>query len=122
MSRLSSALLVTIGFLLAVGTTLANANGKAKKKIITASAIANGTQVNVQTGTAATKGPSKVECLNASNGNNGQGTCYILGPGYHGDVQPGHEIGTSGAGTVTLTCDGNPYPLRCTAEITEEKE
>jgi hypothetical protein len=80
-------------------------------------------QDNVQTGTAAVKGPATVTCIGATNGGGGPNsrpaTCYITGPGYHGDVSLGQSIGTSGAGTVTLGCDGSPEPLHCTARVKE---
>jgi len=63
--------------------------------------------------------PSAVTCTQASGG--GASTrCFIQSPGYSGLLKAGQTIGTSGAGTVSLSCTGT-YPvggsLSCSARI-----
>ena len=68
-------------------------------------------------GTAAIQGPAKVTCLSATGAG---GTCYIEAPGYSGQVSPNppnNPIGTSGAGTVTLNCNGTGNNLACSAKV-----
>ena len=43
--------------------------------------------------------------------------CFITAPGYNGRVAKGQTIATSGAGIVTLTCDGQGNGLVCAARI-----
>jgi hypothetical protein len=93
---------------------------QSKPQTINASVDAQG---NAQTATAAINGPARITCTIATNGggpNSRPATCYVTAPGVNRDVTVGQTVGTSGAGTVTLACDGNPYPLRCTARIEEE--
>jgi hypothetical protein len=111
-------MLVSLLGVLAIPVMLAQ-NSK-KVQTIDASVDAQG---NVHTATAPVKGPATVTCASATNGGGGSNarpaTCYITGPGYHGDLVAGQSIGTSGAGTITLACDGNPYPLHCRASVEE---
>lgn len=65
-------------------------------------------------GTTAVQGPTPVTCLSASGGG---GKCNIAAPGYFGDIAPGTQIGTSGAGTVTLNCSGTGNYLACSAKV-----
>lgn len=67
-------------------------------------------------GTAAVQGPATVTCLSASGSG---GTCFIVGPGYSGQVAPNKQIGTSGAGTVTLNCNGTGNYLTCSAKVAQ---
>jgi hypothetical protein len=84
-------------------------------RIITSTTDSSGNQ---HPGSGAVGGPSPVTCTSASGSNPRQypPSCNISAPGYNGPVAPGQTIGTSGAGTVTLTCNGQ-VPLRCTASI-----
>jgi hypothetical protein len=68
---------------------------------------------NQHPGTAAVGGPAQVTCTFVAGTN---ATCYIVGPGVANQVPKGGQVGTSGAGTVTLTCNGNGA-LRCQARI-----
>jgi len=82
---------------------------------IVSTTSANG---NTNPGRAPIKGPSSVTCVSAV-GNTQQGykaSCNIDAPGHFGPVDVNQTIGTSGAGTVTLTCNGQA-PLRCVATI-----
>jgi hypothetical protein len=68
-------------------------------------------------GTAPAKGPATVRCLSAVSDLGKPAGCYIVAPGYAGEVPVGHSIGTSGAGTVTLTCTGQGNVVRCVAQV-----
>lgn len=61
-----------------------------------------------------------VKCTSAYGASSGTARCYINAPGYQGTLDVGQSIGTTGAGTVQLTCSGT-YPatgmLSCTAVI-----
>ena len=65
------------------------------------------------------KSPAIVECTQASGGGTSS-RCYIQSPGWTGSLQQGQSIGTSGAGTVSLSCNGS-YPvggaLSCSVQI-----
>jgi hypothetical protein len=88
---------------------------KAAAQTITATGDANGSQ---HPGTAAIRGPSSIKCVSAiGQGHQQKPSCYITAPGYSGIVDIGKTVGASGAGTVTLTCNGQGA-LRCTAQIT----
>jgi hypothetical protein len=88
---------------------------KTAGRVISSTTDANGNQ---HPGSAAVSGPSSVTCISASGQNPGTYTpsCFIVAPGYGGIVNKGNTIGTSGAGTVTLTCNGQ-VPLSCSASI-----
>ena|SRR5947209_1405004 len=76
------------------------------------------THGNIIPGSAAISGTATVTCVSA-HGNNphvNRPACNIAAPGYNGAVKPGSSVGTSGAGTVTLTCSG-AAPLQCSASI-----
>lgn len=71
-------------------------------------------------GLAAVAGAAQVKCVGArSDISNPQPTssCNIVAPGYNGDLKVGASIGTSGAGTVTLTCNGQGNRLDCDARV-----
>jgi hypothetical protein len=92
-----------------------DAKAKASAQVVNASADQNGNQ---HPGTEAIRGPSSIKCLSAV----GQGTtykpsCNVTAPGYSGIVDIGKTVGASGAGTVTLTCNGQGA-LRCSISIT----
>lgn len=63
-----------------------------------------------------------VECTQASGGIYGT-TCGIQSPGWTGFLSAGQSIGTSGAGTVSLSCGGtysaNGGGLTCTAQVSQ---
>ena len=71
-------------------------------------------------GTTAVKGPAKVTCLSATQSgakaSDPPATCYVTGPGLASQLPKGANAGTSGAGTVTLTCNGIGN-LRCAARV-----
>jgi hypothetical protein len=71
-------------------------------------------------GTTAVKGPAKVTCVNASQSgakpNDPPASCYVTGPGLGSALPKGASAGTSGAGTVTLTCNGIGN-LSCSARV-----
>jgi|ERR1700722_11286655 len=68
---------------------------------------------NQHPGTAATNGPVTVTCTSVGGTN---AACFISGPGVAKEVAKNVQVGTSGPGTVTLTCDGSA-PLTCQARI-----
>jgi hypothetical protein len=71
-------------------------------------------------GTTAVKGPATVTCLSASQSGAKPGdppaSCYVTGPGLAQQLARGANAGTSGAGTVTLTCNGIGN-LSCSARV-----
>lgn len=91
---------------------------KATTQTISSSSSGGGTNF----GTATVNTASVVTCTYAAGGTYGT-SCYINAPGWGGVVNVGQSIGTSGAGTVTLSCYGQ-YPvnggLNCTAKIDDE--
>jgi hypothetical protein len=102
--------------LVATGAILSTAGIAWAAQTITATADVNG---NPRPATAQIDGPSNIRCTNAA-GQAGEGdkpSCRIVAPGYTGTVEIGKIVAADGAGTVTLTCNGQP-PLRCTAQIT----
>ncbi len=74
-------------------------------------------------GIASVTVPSTVKCNNAYGAVPPGGMppkCWIDAPGYSGLVEVGASVGTSGAGTVQLTCVGSVKPngaLICDAEV-----
>jgi len=73
-------------------------------------------------GTAPVKGPATVTCTNAtSNVPRPQPppSCFIVAPGYSGQLDKGKSAGTSGAGTVVLNCNGQGDFLTCSASVQE---
>lgn len=77
---------------------------------ISASTDASGNQ---HPGTHAVGGAATVTCTLVAGTN---ATCFIVGPGVAQQIPKGANVGTSGAGTVTLTCNGSGA-LRCSARI-----
>jgi len=65
-------------------------------------------------GTASVSGPSRLICLEASGAG---GSCFVVAPGYTGNLQPGGSRGTSGPGTVALDCSGTGDFLQCSLQI-----
>src|SRR5882757_2249717 len=82
----------------------------AGSRILNASTDRSGNQHNEST---AVGGAAKVTCTMAAGKN---ATCFIAGPGVAQQVPQGQNVGTSGAGTVTLSCNGTA-PLRCQARV-----
>ena len=71
-------------------------------------------------GTAPVKGPATVTCTKAvSDIPRPQPipSCSIVAPGYSGQLNKGQSAGTSGAGTVTLNCNGQGNVLSCSATV-----
>ena len=81
-----------------------------------ASVVINATVDNTgqHPGTAAVAGPTKLTCLSASGKD---GRCYVVGPGVNNIIAPGAIVGTSGAGTVTLNCNGTGNFLQCSLRV-----
>jgi hypothetical protein len=82
----------------------------AGSRILNASVEQSGNQHNQST---AVGGPAKVTCTMAAGKD---ATCFVVGPGIAQQVPQGQNVGTSGAGTVTLSCNGSA-PLRCQARV-----
>ena len=89
--------------------------GTTAAQVITSITDANG---NRHPATAALRNPASVKCTFATGNNPQQNppSCFITAPGYSGTLARGQSIGTSGPGTVSLTCNGQA-PLRCSAQI-----
>src|SRR5205814_1800741 len=71
-------------------------------------------------GTTAVRGPATVTCASATSDTpnpSPKPSCFIIAPGYSGSLDPGRSVGTSGAGTVTLNCNGQGNRLNCSAEV-----
>jgi hypothetical protein len=69
--------------------------------------------------TADIAGPVPITCLSIfSETPNSQAamSCHITAPGFTGNLNKGEKVNATGAGTVTLTCNG-PGNLRCSARI-----
>jgi hypothetical protein len=69
--------------------------------------------------TAEIAGPVPITCLSIfSETPNPQAamSCHITAPGFTGNLNKGEKANATGAGTVTLTCNG-PGNLRCSARI-----
>jgi hypothetical protein len=99
--------IVVTGLILAAGFWQ---TAMAGSRIINSYTEASGNQ---HPGTAAVSGPAKVTCTNVGGTN---ATCYITGPGVAQQVPKNGQVGTSGAGTVTLICNGSGA-LTCQARI-----
>jgi hypothetical protein len=70
--------------------------------------------------TAAITGPATLTCLNAvSEAPNSKPapSCHVVGPGFNTDLEIGHTAKLTGAGNVTLTCNGQGPMLRCSARV-----
>lgn len=72
-------------------------------------------------GFAPIKSAALVKCTSATGGGTSS-RCFIQSPGFGGLLQSGQSIGTSGAGTVALSCVGT-YPvggsLSCRAQVSQ---
>lgn len=76
--------------------------------------------------TTATKGPAEVTCVDASQipgSPSGKPSCYIQGPGVSRAVPTGDSVGSTGAGTIILSCSGvdsavgPPNHVTCSARV-----
>lgn len=73
-------------------------------------------------GTAAVGSPATITCVSAGSdipNPQPRPSCFIIAPGFSGDVQVNSRIGSSGPGTVTLNCNGQGNILTCSASIQE---
>lgn len=74
-------------------------------------------------GLAPIKSAAIVECTQASGGQNGTSRCWVQSPGWTGPLMAGQSIGTSGAGTVALSCNGqysaNGGSLSCSSQVSQ---
>ncbi len=89
-----------------------------RTQTINASVEKNG---NPHPGTAAIRGPATITCSRANSsipGSTPKPSCFIQAPGVAQQVPVGGRVGSSGAGTVTLGCNGSGA-LTCTAVIQE---
>ena len=70
--------------------------------------------------TVAVQGPASVTCLNPTQSlqkpGNPPASCYVTGPGVAQQVPNGGGVEVSGAGKVTLSCNGSGS-LTCSARI-----
>ena len=69
--------------------------------------------------TAEIAGPVPIMCIAAFSdppNSNPAPSCHITAPGFSGNVKKGETVNATGAGTVTLTCNGQGE-LRCNARI-----
>lgn len=89
------------------------------EQTISASASSSGSTL----GLAPVKSAAIVECKQASGGQNGTSGCWIQSPGWNGLLLAGQSIATSGAGTVSLSCNGiysaNGGRLSCTSQVSQ---
>ena len=93
---------------------------KDSKRAAAQTISASSDQTGQHPGTAAIAGPARVTCVSATSdipNPQPRPSCNITAPGFGGDVKVGSTIGASGAGTVTLTCNGQGNRLACTARI-----
>jgi hypothetical protein len=70
--------------------------------------------------TAAITGPVTLTCLNAvSEVSNSKPapSCHVVAPGFTGNLDIGKTVNLTGAGNVTLTCNGQGPMLRCAARV-----
>jgi uncharacterized membrane-anchored protein len=70
--------------------------------------------------TAAITGPATLTCLNAVSevpNSKPAPSCHIVGPGFNTDLDIGQTAKLTGAGNVTLTCNGQGPMLRCSARV-----
>ncbi len=77
-------------------------------------------QVGHTPATAAITGPATLTCLNAVSeapSSKPAPSCHVVGPGFNTDLEIGHTAKLTGAGNVTLTCNGRGPMLRCSARV-----
>jgi hypothetical protein len=70
--------------------------------------------------TATITGPATLTCLNAVSevpNSKPAPSCHVVGPGFNTDLDTGHTAKLTGAGNVTLTCNGQGPMLRCSARV-----
>lgn len=83
----------------------------ASSRVISASTDSNGNQHN---SSAAIGGPATLTCISGGGQNV---SCFVTAPGVAQQLYPPKgQAGTSGAGTVNLSCNGNGA-LRCSLRI-----
>jgi hypothetical protein len=64
-------------------------------------------------------GPATIMCINATSETQNPSplpNCHITAPGFNGILNKGQTVDATGAGTVTLKCNGQGY-MRCNARI-----
>lgn len=91
---------------------------KAAKAATVISARTDGT--GQHPGTAAVSGATTITCTSATSDiPNPQPppSCFIVAPGFSGNLNRGQSAGTSGAGTVTLNCNGQGNILTCSTSL-----
>ena len=70
--------------------------------------------------TAAISGPVTVTCLNAASevpNSKPVPSCHVVAPGFTGNLDIGKSTNLTGAGNITLTCNGQGVMLRCSARV-----
>ena len=90
----------------------------AASRTISATTDLNGNQ---NPGTAAVKGAASVTCLSATQSGiphpgDPPPACYVTGPGLANRLEKGQNAGSTGAGTITLICNGQGR-LTCSARV-----
>lgn len=112
MTKGNAAKLLVLSVVLLTAMLAAKATNHKKNisglQTLNASNDGNGSQHQA---TAAISGPSLITCTKASCSSSGSDSrCYVVAPGFSGQLNPydlnNNHAGASGAGTVTLTCNG----------------
>jgi hypothetical protein len=70
--------------------------------------------------TAEITGPATLTCLNAVSelpNSNPTPSCHVVAPGFNANLDKGQTAKLTGAGNVTLTCNGQGPMLRCAARV-----
>jgi|HubBroStandDraft_6_1064221.scaffolds.fasta_scaffold365293_2 hypothetical protein len=108
-------------FLLAVGILTSTFPGDAQRaprgKVTSLQATSD--QSGPHPATAEIAGPATIMCINATSETPNPPplpNCRITAPGFSGVLNKGQTVDATGAGTVTLRCNGQGY-MRCNARI-----
>jgi len=119
--RLCSGLCIILWLALSVSFASAQSEKAPEKSAKAATVISARTDKTGQhPGTAPVGGPSTVTCTSATSDiprPQPPPSCFIVAPGFSGNLNRGQSAGTSGAGTVTLTCNGQGNILTCSATV-----
>jgi hypothetical protein len=113
--------LLSVLFLVAAGILAATSPGDAQRaprgKVTSLQATSD--QSGPHPATAEIAGPATIMCINATSETQNPPplpNCRITAPGFSGILNKGQTIDATGAGTVTLKCNGQGY-MRCNARI-----
>jgi hypothetical protein len=111
------ALLSLVAFAVFTVTHQGNAQRTPRAKVQSLHATSDKTGQHAATAEIA--GPARITCINAASetpNTQPPPSCYITAPGFKGNLKKGETANATGAGTVTLTCNGQGN-LRCNARI-----